>query len=108
MRALSATLFAAAAATLGAAAPVTLVPAAKPTLNAPPAATVKFVEPPANVSLNARDVPITVGFADVPVGEEVRGLSVVCVGMGLGWGRDWPLIGQKTDRKTLTALPCMY
>lgn len=75
MRALSATLLAAAA-VLGAAQPkaaagVTLVPPVKPTLAAAAKPTVKFVDPPANVSLNARDVPITVGFANVAEGEEV-------------------------------------
>ncbi len=71
MRALSATLLAAAAC-LGAAAPaVTLVPPVKPTLNAAAPPSIDFVEPPANLTLNSRDVPITIGFKGAPDGAEV-------------------------------------
>lgn len=71
MRALSVTLLAAAAAMAAGQPAVTLVPSGKPTLGAVKP-TVKFVNPPANVSLNSRDVPIQIGFSGVEDGEAVR------------------------------------
>lgn len=50
----------------------TMVPQTKPTLGVV-VPTVKFVDPPAAVQLNVRDVPIEVAFANVGKGEEVGG-----------------------------------
>jgi hypothetical protein len=88
MRALSATLLAAAACLGAAQLPgVTLVNPVKPTLNAPAPPSVDFVAPPANVSLNSRDVPIQIGFTGMPAGTEVSVVSLIGWEKRAGTGR---------------------